>query len=70
VSNKVNISDALIYLENRKKEICAELRGLSHVPVFGWANPLNLLLRRRESYLLGELRSLILAIDLLSGDLR
>lgn len=57
----MNKLDALI-AEKQK-----ELRGLGVVPWLGFRNPLTLLLRRRESYLLGELRGLITAKDALSN---
>lgn len=69
MSNK-NLELVLNELQSRRLEIQESLKGLSHVPVFGWTNPLNLLLRRRESYILGELRALILAIDLIESKMK
>lgn len=54
-------------LEAYRKEILANLKGLGQVPYIGWANPLTLLFRRKESYLLGELRGAIITIDMVTG---
>lgn len=54
-----------ISLDQYIDSLYRELRGLGQVPTFGWGNPLNLLKRRRESYLLGELRGATTARDLL-----
>ncbi len=48
-----------------RDEIQTNLRGLGQISVFGWTNLYNLLLRRRESYLLGELRGVLVAISIM-----
>lgn len=61
---------ALAELEEYRNEIHDNLKGLVNVPWFSWTHPLNLLKRRRESYLLGELRAAIVLIDCLKRHLR
>ncbi len=54
-------------LEHQRTKLLQDLKGLGFVDWNGLASPLTLVLRRRESYLLGELRGIITAIFILTG---